>query len=159
MSLTETMPQSHQKRAVAGRSARLRVTGKLKTAIDYLVFNGSKTDLVAAAQHAGIAAQSIRSALMKPHVKAYYQQQIEVLRSGERARNVHRLIEIRDAADNMPAVQAIKALEGLEDQQLSRGSGPAVPGLVVVIQTAPDMTHIGNIDAKPLIDNEPDSER
>jgi hypothetical protein len=30
-----------------------------------------------------------------------------VLRSTERARNIHRLVEIRDAANNMPAVNAI----------------------------------------------------
>lgn len=75
------------------------------------------------------------SAFRKPHIKAAYLAELEVLRTSERARNIQRLHEIRDAADNMPAVQAIKALMQLDDEGQRPGGGglASAPGLTVVI--------------------------
>jgi hypothetical protein len=44
------------------------------------------------------------------------------------------LTEIRDAADNMPAVNAIKTLMDLDEQSQAHGRGvPTSPGLAIVI--------------------------
>lgn len=124
---------TRQARAVAGRSKALKVTGKLKVAIDYMVFEGGKTDLQAAAAHAGLTTHSLRCALEKPHVKAYYASQIEVLRGSQRARNIHRAIEIRDAANNMPAIHAIRYLDGQADESGNLAGGSTRSGGMVVI--------------------------
>jgi hypothetical protein len=71
--------------------------------------------------------------MRKSHVMAYYNAGLQVLRASERPKNIKRLQEIRDAADNMPAVQAIKTqLSDIEAN--NRGSGlPMQPGLQIVI--------------------------
>lgn len=132
--LATTDKPTRQSLAVEGRSRALKVTGKLKAAIDFLVWQGGKTDLQDAANHAGMTTHSVRCALEKPHVKAYYNAQIEVLRSGQRARNIHRAIEIREAAPNMPAIHAIRYLDG-EDAENARqlNAMQRAPGLTVVV--------------------------
>lgn len=55
--------------AVAGRSSRGRVTGKLRAAIEAMVWEGScRPD---AAKAAGLKDHSLREALRKPHVRAF----------------------------------------------------------------------------------------
>lgn len=108
----------------------LRVTAKERTAIAAMVWDGLPRR--AAAEKAGILEHSLYKALRKPSVKAHYLAELEVLRSSERARNIHRLTEIRDAADNMPAVQAIKLLEQMPDENASAAKG-LMPGFVVQI--------------------------
>lgn len=128
------LPLTRQAVAVRGRSAAGRVTGKLKRALDAMVWQGSRrTDAAAAA---GLADHSLRQALRKPHVKAYYLRELEVLRTSERARNILALVDVRDTAENgMARVGAVKALEALEDQPQQRSGGAqSAPGLVVVIQ-------------------------
>lgn len=148
-------PATHQAKAVAKRSARTRVTGPLKEALDYLVFTGVKTDLAAAAAHAGITAHAIRCALEKPHVKAYYEAQLVVLRTSERARNIHTLLAVRDQENNqMARVNAVQALERIEDQSLSAGHQRSAPGLVIVIEAGAVMGHIPQQAPKPLIEHE-----
>jgi hypothetical protein len=126
-------PPTRQAKAVAGRSKPLAVTGKLKRAIDFMVWEGSKTDYASAAKHAGMTAFSVRSALEKPHVKAYYMAQVDVLRTSERARNIHRLVEIRDSADNMPAVNAIKEINRVDETQSGVSVQQRAPGVVIQI--------------------------
>jgi len=110
-----------------------KVTGRLKTALGLMVWDGL-TDNQAATK-AGLTVTAIRMALKQPHVRAWYREQLDVLRSRESSRNIHRLVQIRDAADNMPAVQAIKMLEAIEDKQQSNGGAPISPGLTIVINT------------------------
>ena len=112
-----------------------RIGGRLKLALDLMVWgNGERRYLPdnEAAAIAGLNVISIRNALHKPHVLAYYKQQREVLRARESPANIHRLCEIRDAADNMPAVNAIRALEQLGDEQTNKPS-IATPGVVIRI--------------------------
>lgn len=81
---------------------------------------------------------SVRTALNKPHVKAYYLKQLEVLRTSERARNIHALVEVRDQQKNqMARVGAVKALEQLSDEQQASANTQQLPGLVVVVNTFP----------------------
>jgi len=75
-----------------------------------------------------------------------------VLRSGERPKNIHRLCEIRDAADNMPAVNAIKALEQIDAEAIGRPNAAAqTPGVVVrIINVTQPSTDAGKvIDVTP----------
>lgn len=131
-----------------------RISGKVRAAIDAMVWDGLPRNKAAA--KAGISDHGLYKALRSPPVKSYYLGELEVLRTSERARNLHRLTEIRDAANNMPAVQAIKTLEQISDDPAVRSpSAPAVPGVVIVIaDRAAVMGRDGAIEAKPLIINE-----
>jgi hypothetical protein len=142
----DTLP-TRQSLAAKDRSGKLTVTGKLKVALDAMLYEGSRR--ADAAKAAGMTDHGLREAFKKPHVKAYYNAGLVVLRESERARNIKRLTEIRDKADNMPAVQAIKALEGLGDD-LPVGLGDPrqqQPGISIrIIHQAP---------APPMIDVTP----
>lgn len=114
---------------------RLKIGGKLRVAIDAMVFDG--LDFADAAAQAKCSTRAIRKAFERSHVLAYLKTRREVLRASARGQNIRRLMQIRDAADNMPAVNAIKALEGMDDQHSIEGSARRSPGLVIVIQGAP----------------------
>jgi hypothetical protein len=107
--------------------------GRTRRAVDLMVWQGVPRDQAAA--QSGMKAKSLCDAFRLPSVKAYYMAQLQVLRDSERSRNIHRLVQIRDAANNMPAVQAIKALEQLDDIQSNTQSMQRAPGLQIVIQT------------------------
>ena len=105
---------TRQAQAIDGRSSPLKVTGKLKAAIDLMVWQGSRR--AEAAEKAGIKDHSLRTALRKPHVLAYYHGEIGVLRESTRAKNFHRLEAIADQDENRAAaVSAIKVMEGVSD--------------------------------------------
>lgn len=98
---------------------------------------------------------SLRSALNKPHVKAFYLSQLQVLRTSEKARNIHRLTQIRDKADNMPAVQAIKMLEELDGETAARSTGSlSLPGLTIQIINGPGAAAIQPAAEVKVIDHE-----
>ena len=48
--------------------------------------------------------------------------------------NIHRLAQIRDHANNLPAVQAIGMLERMDLEPSVTRSTQATPGLVIVVQ-------------------------
>lgn len=114
--MTENPPTAPTRQAIAvkDRSAPGRVTGKLKIAIDRLVWFGDRRADAAAA--AGLTDHGLRTALRKGHVLAYLRTELALLREGEKPRNVHRLVELRDQDDNRAAaVKAIQVLEELTD--------------------------------------------
>lgn len=134
MDIASTDQPTRQALAIEGRSGRLKVTGKLKVALDAMVWDGKTRDQ--AAEHARLSIHGLREALKRPHVKQYYSAQIEVLRENERARNIHALVQVRDQTGNqMARVQAVKALEQLSDEANRPGGNHAVqvPGLTIVI--------------------------
>lgn len=134
MSDLAIIPQPQQQPAKQERT--LKVTGKVKAAIEAMVWDGLPREK--AAEHAGISEHGLYKALRKAPVKAFYLAELEVLRTSERARNVKRLAEIRDAGNNMPAVQAIGMLERMsEESSMRSGASVAAPGLTVVIMNAP----------------------
>jgi hypothetical protein len=92
----------------------------------------------------------MRLALAKPHVIAYHQQQLKVLRGARTARNFHRLCEIADAENNMPAVQAIRALEQISDEQTNtkQTTSPGVTIRIVNVSAAPAQHEQTTISAK-----------
>jgi hypothetical protein len=79
-----------------------------------------------------------------------------VLRTSERARNIHTLVDIRDQKSNqMARVAAVNALEKLDNQSIAGGPAAQTPGVVIVIQggqpQAALIRHDRSIDANPLI--------
>src|SRR5882762_1539394 len=106
---------TRQAAAIEGRSRRSTVTGKLRTALDLMVWSGVLR--ATAAEKAGLADCSLRAALRKPHVLAHYNAELAALRTSLRAKNVHRLDTIADVSKNdMARVAAVKALEVIADQ-------------------------------------------
>lgn len=123
-----------QQRAAIGKTVRNGVSGRLKTALDDMIWAATPWD--EAARKANLTVRAMRLAMERPHVLAY-------LRSGRRVRlatmspqNIQRLGELRDQDDNSTAaVQAARALEGLATEQLPAVSLPttAVAGFVIDI--------------------------
>jgi hypothetical protein len=153
----ETKPITRQAVAAQGRSGKLTVSGKLKVALDAMLFEGAcRPD---AAKTAGMTDHSLRSALKKVHVKQYYNAGLEVLRTSTRARNILRLDAIADNAGNdMARVAAIKTLEALDEQERQRTPGGVgrvtAPGLIIVVNAAPQSATV--IDVTPNTATEDD---
>jgi hypothetical protein len=129
---------TRQKLAIEGRSRRGAVTGKLKAALESMVWEGLKRD--EAAEKAGLADSSLRFALRKPHVLAFFRAETDALRNSLKARNLHRLDAIADDSKNdMARVASIKALEQISDvadeKRGPHGTGQ-LPGLQIVIVQA-----------------------
>lgn len=113
-----------------------KVTGKLATAVDLMVEEGLAWEK--AAIKAGLTVRAMRKALAKPFVIKHLRERRDVFRASVCAANIRRLAEIRDKADNMPAVNAIKELERLGEEQNGAGRGSLMPtGLTVVVVNAP----------------------
>jgi hypothetical protein len=83
------------------------------------------------------------------------------LRTSERARNIHALVEVRDQKSNqMARVSAAKALEQISDDSPASSGTSSSPGVVVQIinQVAAQpalMRHESPIGANLLISNDP----
>lgn len=150
MSLTETTP-THKPTKLPGTTSKdakiERVTGKNKVAIAAMVWEGLNRR--EAAQRAGLTDHSLYVALSKPHCKAYYMQQLDVLRTSERARNIHTLVDVRDQMSNqMARVQAVKALEQIDDAEAASRGANSLPGLQIVIMQGAT-TQPTTIDVSP----------
>lgn len=135
-----------------------KVGGRLKRALDIMVFEGT-TDNEAAVQ-TGMTVTAIRLALKRPHVRSYYHAQLDVLRTRESARNLHALIDVRDQKQNHNArVAAVKAMENVEQQQAHGSRAQQLPGFVIVVQNnTTHMPHMRETEAKPLIEQETGSQ-
>lgn len=127
---------------------RLKIGAKLRVAIDAIVFDG--LDLAAAAERANCSTRSVRKAFERSHVLAYLKRRREVLRASASGSNIRRLVEIRDAADNMPALQAIRTLEQMGESDGMGGSGAtrAAPGLTIVVMNGAPAAPIRVLDVE-----------
>ena len=129
------------------KQPQLRINGRNKTAIDAMVWEGLKRSEAAA--KAGLTDHALYVALTKPHVRSYYLQQLDVLRTSERARNIHTLAEVRDQDSNqMARVAAVKALEQLDDDETGSKRGNSLPGLQIVVVTG-SAAQPATIDVSP----------
>lgn len=131
MSSTDIATPTRQQLAAEGRTKPGQVTGKLRKALDAMVWQGLKRQ--DAAKAAGLTEHALYCAFRRPHVKASYLTELEVLRNSERSRNIHRAIEIRDAANNKPAMEALKWLHQEDEQSQRVSNGPSMPGFVIVL--------------------------
>ena len=142
-SLATSPLQSHPP---SKQAKTLKITAKVRAAIHAMVWLGqNRAD---AAQTAGLKDDSLYVALRRPDVKQFYMSELDVLRTSERARNIHRAVEIREQTSNqMASIQAIKLLEQIsDDAPASRGS-VSLPGLVIVVNTGTPLTQPQTIDA------------
>jgi hypothetical protein len=100
---------------------------------------------------------SLREALRKPHVKAFYLAELGDLRESERPRTFHRLVELRDQDENRnAAVAAAKTLEAVSDEQQTRSVGAEQPGVVIRIINATVPPARPTIDITPSAPDDPD---
>jgi hypothetical protein len=140
------------------RSYPGKVTGRLRTALTAMVWQGARR--AEAAKIGGMTDHSLRAALRKPHVKSWYLAELGVLRESERPKTFHRLCDLRDQDENKnAAVAAAKALEQISDEQTNR-SGAPTPGPGVTIRilnvTAPSTTPIDPAFKQIIDAGEPD---
>jgi hypothetical protein len=132
LTTSEGPPLSRQALAARDRSLPGRVTGRLRVALDAMVWEAASRK--EAAEKAGMTDHSLHQALRRPHVMAYYRSECEVLRLSGRAKRLHRL-EALGGQDGNAAVAAIKAAEQIGDEQATSPNGIIQrPGLVIVIQ-------------------------
>jgi hypothetical protein len=131
-----TTAPTRQSEAIDGRSAPLKVTGKLKTAIEQMVWHGARR--AEAAEKAGLKDHSLRAALRKTHVMAHYHAELGVLRESTRAKNFHRLDGIAEDSPNaMAKVAAIKVMEAISEPLASVAQGQPLAGYVIDIGPDP----------------------
>ena len=129
-------------RLARNKQPPLRITKRVKDAINAMVID--KQHWSDAARSVGLTSRHMRLALEKPHVMAYLRKQLDVSRGARVVANYHRLCEIADAENNMPAVNAIKALEGLELEQTNnkQTTSPGVTIRIVNVATTNPTTNL-----------------
>jgi hypothetical protein len=130
------------------RRRKRGLTTAVRTAIDAIIHD--RCSRAQACKRAGFTERAFYLALEKPEVAAYWNRELQVLRVGERASNIHRLCDIRDAANNMPAVNAVKALEMLDAEAVARPAGQPSPGIVIRFVTQASPAPIVDITPKPV---------
>jgi len=130
--LTAIDPPSRRQAGRREASKPLRVTGRLKRTLDLMTWS-PMTDSEACAQ-TGMRLPALRIALQRPHVRAYYRGQREVLREREGPANIRALVAVRDDTGNaMARVQAVKALESIGDTAADTAQRVQAPGIVIMI--------------------------
>jgi hypothetical protein len=147
------IPDGATRQAVAAvdRSLPGKVSGRLKRALDAMVWQRLPRDQ--AAVQAGMTDHSLREALRKPHVMAYYRGQCEVLRTSAIAENLHALMDVRDQRDNHAArVRAVQVLTQAPDSDAQSAGKPQRAGLVIVIKDGRGRISDGAIDVTPFPD-------
>jgi hypothetical protein len=118
------------------RRRKRGLTSAVRVAIDSMIFD--RCTRAEACKKAGFSERALYLSLEKPEVAAYWNKCLQVLRAGERAANIHRLVEIRDAAENMPAVQAITTMIEQDAEAAARSpSRDTNPFLTIRIIAAP----------------------
>lgn len=129
------------------RNERRRVTGRVKLALDAMVYEGKRFD--EAALQAGLTVRTMRYALERPHCLRYLREQKQVFRASVSAQNIHKLAELRDSSGNaMAQLGAIKVLEQIDSDPQAQSSAIRSPGFVIVVNAGSQP--VGN--AKPLIE-------
>lgn len=132
MTATDLAPSPRP--SIEGRSLPGKVTGKIRVALDAMVWRGLKR--AQAAAEAGLTEHGLYKALRRAPVRAAYLAECEVLRTSGRARRIHRLEEMVEQNDNKAAViNAALALDRIESEQHQRHSSAfsSSPGLVIVV--------------------------
>lgn len=146
---------------------RRRITGKLKTALDLMIWGDKDSTAYTwddAAVKANFTTRAMRLALERPHVRAYLNAQRQVFREAVGARTISRLAELRDQDDNRnAAVSAARVLEQMGEEAAGGGSpGQRVqaPGFVIMVVNAAPVPALpaATIDASPLIEHRDQAE-
>lgn len=143
---TTTQPQH--------KPVQRRISAKVRIAIEAMVWEGLKRD--AAAEKAGLKDNSLYVALRKPDVKRFYLDELDVLRTSDRARRYHRLMALGEQDDNKAAaVSALNSLERIDEQGVSVSAPRQAAGITIVIEGNAVLAQERSNEAKPLIEHEP----
>jgi len=127
-----------------------RITRRVKRAIELIVHEAMPFDQ--AAREVNFSLRALRLAMNKPHVMAFYKAECEVFRDCRRARNYQRLAAIADDQNNMPAVNAIKTMMGLELEQTNNKQTNASPGVTIRIVNIATPTQHDIAKSLPIIE-------
>ncbi|KQT96957.1 hypothetical protein [Rhizobium sp. Leaf453] len=92
----------------------------VKAAVEMMVFQGKQRP--EAAENAGLKDDSLRSALTKPHVLAYLNECMEMLRTSLRPRALHTMGELLDAKTDTIKFKAAEYLDGQNRGQHTIGA-------------------------------------
>jgi hypothetical protein len=134
---------------------RSRITGKLKTALNLMVWggeDGTPLDFADAARSANYRVRSMRKALEKPHVRQYLRTQRDLFRTSISARVIFRLDELSRQNTNMAAaVAASRAILQLDDEAAMRPAIQQVPGLTIVVMPAAPCVPPVDVTPRPAI--------
>ena len=126
---------SDERNSLAERKLK-RVPPAVISAVNAMVDEGLTWQDAAA--KVGIQTRQLRRWLEKSLVLAFMRKQREMLRESELASNILYLGRIKRAAPNMPAVNAILALERMGDATSTPGGGLShSPGITIQINTGP----------------------
>ena len=127
---------SDERNSLAERKLK-RVPPAVISAVNAMVDEGLTWQDAAA--NVGIQTRQLRRWLEKPLVLAFMRKQREMLRESELASNILYLGRIKRAAPNMPAVNAILALERMAGDATSTPGGGLShsPGITIQINTGP----------------------
>jgi hypothetical protein len=122
------------------------VTGKLRKALELMVYSGMSFDK--AAQAVQLTTRAMRLALERPHVIRYLKEQKQVFRASVSSQNIFKLADIRDNSDNaMAQLGAIKVLEQIDNDTASN-QRQSMPGFVILVAGSNVETkQINTIDA------------
>ena len=124
---------SDERNSLAERKLK-RVPPAVISAVNAMVDEGLTWQDAAA--KVGIQTRQLRRWLEKPLVLAFMRKQREMLRESELASNILYLGRIKRAAPNMPAVNAILALERMGDVASGQAGGVShSPGITIVINS------------------------
>lgn len=154
-----------------GQAKNLRVTRKVKAAIEAMVCEGLTRQEAAA--KAGMSDNGLYVALTKPHVLAFFNEQMEVLRTGARPRALRTIIDLADDAESERVqLDAAKYIDGMDrngntvggqqiNVQVNNQVNVESPGYVIRLSRRADqgerghdqIEHLAQHGHKPLIDN------
>lgn len=109
----QSLAQRGQKAAAVIKKQKKEIvlTPKNREAIEAMVYEGLKRS--DAAERVGLTDHALRTALTKPHVLAYLNQCMEVLRTGLRPRALHTMGELLETKNESVKFKAAEYLDGL----------------------------------------------
>ncbi|MEJ1932587.1 hypothetical protein WDZ92_20320 [Nostoc sp. NIES-2111] len=122
---------------LTGRTAKRYATQKLnerrRAFVEHIVWDGLSAD--AAAERVGVSINSARQWLRYPVVMELMANERKALIGGERPRNVHALVDVRENSKNaMARVAAARELESMAaDAGFSKSAQGERPGYVIAI--------------------------
>ena len=158
---TSSLAHQAQKAAAKvrnGAAKAITVKGKVKAAVDLMVHQGRERPEAAAA--VGLTDHSLREALRKPHVLAYLNEQMEVLRTSGRPRALTRIMRLVDDAESERVqLDAAIYMDGMDRHASTVGAQVNVqvnnnvtvtPGYVIRLNRKQQIDHLPPHGAKPM---------
>jgi hypothetical protein len=145
-----------------GPDGRERISARLKTALDLMVFGdetGKPLDWDVAARTVNISTRSMRRSLQRLSVRQYLVEQGQVFRACIGAKSFWHLDQLASQRTNMSAaVAAVRAVLG-QDEQVRSAGAEARPWLTIKIVTPDPTSAVVEHCSPPVIEHEPAERR